>query len=193
MSHSPNGTPQDIPRTPTSLKLSQCLPVCPTVPLGVPRTPHSWQLSQCPTCPTVPLGAPGTSLGLPPLGVVPVSCLYHSPMHWESLGHPKDSPLLAVVPVSCLSHSPIGSHWDIPRTPTFESCPSVLPVPQSHVLGVPGTSLGLPTLGSCPSVLSVPQSHALGVPGISEGLPTLGSCPSVLSVPQSHWEPLGHP
>ena len=36
----------------------------------------------------------------------------------ESLGHPKDSHVLGVVPVSCLSHSPIGCPRDIQRTPT---------------------------------------------------------------------------
>ena len=100
-------------------------------------------LSQCPVCPTVPLGVLRTSQGLPNM---------------------------AVVPVSCLSHSPIGSPWDIPRTPTLGSCPSVLPVPQSHRESSGHPKYSHPWwLSQCPVCPTVPP----GVLRTSQVLPPL--------------------
>ena len=105
LSHSPTGSPQDISRIP--MEFFQCSIFAPShqESPGHPKDSQIWQLSQCPVCPTVPPGVLRTSQVLPPL---------------------------VVVPVSRLSHSPTGSPQDIPKTPTLDSCSSVLSVPQSH-------------------------------------------------------------
>ena len=123
------------------------------------RTPT---LGSCPnvlSVPTVPLGLQRTSQGLSPL---------------------------AVVPVSCLSHSPIGSPWDIPRTPTLGSCPSVLPVPQSHRESSEYPKYSHPWwLSQCPVCPTVP----LGVLRTSQGLPPL----AVVPVSYLSHSPIGSP
>ena len=118
--HSPTGSPQDIPRTPTlgscpsvlsvlqSHWESQGLPPLTVVPVsclsysptGSPKDSHPWQLSQCPICPTVPLGVPRT----PTLGSCP-SVLSVPQSYWKSLGHPKDSHPWEL---SCLYHILLG-------------------------------------------------------------------------------------
>ena len=67
---------------PLGVVLVSCLSHTPTgSPWDIPRTPG--QFSQCPVCLKVPLGVSGTSQGFLPLGV---SCLFHI-LSWELLGH----------------------------------------------------------------------------------------------------------
>ena len=74
LSHSPIGGPRDIPRNPT-LGNVLSVPQSHWESPGHPKDSHPWELSQCPpVCPTVPLEVPGTSQGLAPLGM---TCVYH--------------------------------------------------------------------------------------------------------------------